>query len=218
MLRRFNLETPYLGTVALATDAFVVVGEGLNNKKGFINDVLDVPVIEGDIFETKMFGVLAVGNSNGILVSPKITDLELSNLESELPENVDIERLDTKTNALGNIIEANDNKAVVGSKISENNLNKIESVLGVEAELRDFGGSETVGSSIVITNKGGLIHPDLDAKTVSSFFDVYVESGTSNKGVKEIGTCIIANSNGALTGEKTTGPELGTIERSLNFI
>ena len=218
MLRRFNLETPFLGTVALATDKYALVGRNLSNKKKFMEKVLDVPIIEGGLLETKMIGVLAVGNSNGLLVSPKVTDLELKKLQEELPDEVKVDTVDIRTNALGNIITTNDEKALVGVEVSEENLNKIEEVLNVEVESSRFNIPQTIGSSMVVTNKGGLLNPNLDPAQISDYFGVYMEGGTSNKGVKEVGTCLIANSNGAFTGERTTGPELGTIERSLNLI
>ena len=218
MLRRLNLKTPFLGTVALATDSYALVGRNLNNKEEFMEEVLDVPIVEGDLFETKMIGVLAVGNSSGLLVSPKVTDLELKKLREGLPEEVNVDVLDIRTNALGNIIATNDERAIVGVDVSDEDLNKIEEVLEVEAKHTEFDIPDTIGSSVVVTNNGGLIHPDLDPAQLSEYFDVYMEGGTSNKGVKEVGTCLIANSNGAFTGEMTTGPELGTIERSLNLI
>ncbi len=110
------------------------------------------------------------------------------------------------------------NKLIKYGALKDEDLNKIEEVLEVEAKHSEFDIPETIGSSIVVTNNGGLIHPDLDPAQLSDYFDVYMEGGTSNKGVKEVGTCLIANSNGAFTGEMTTGPELGTIERSLNLI
>ena len=72
----------------------------------------------------------------------------------------------------------------------------------------------------VVTNKGCLCHPkvsDDEKNQLEALFDVEVMIGTVNHGIPLIGSGLVANSNGAIIGNLTTGIELGRIEESLEL-
>ena len=53
---------------------------------------------------------------------------------------------------------------------------------------------------------------------IEDFFKVEANIGTVCKGMPLVGACGIANSQGVMVGESTTGPEMARIEESLGFL
>jgi len=77
-----------------------------------------------------------------------------------------------------------------------------------------------VGSAAVVTDEGGLVHPDAtdeELEKLSDFFGVDVDIGTVNFGVAFIKTGLVANNYGALVGANTTGPEIMRVMKALNL-
>jgi translation initiation factor 6 len=119
------------------------------------------------------------------------------------------------------MVLANDNGALASPYLSAEAIETISKTLGVPTEQGTIAGINNVGAAGVATNKGALLHPDATTEEVEAaeeILGVPVDVGTGCGGVKYVGVCIIANSYGAITGETTTGPELGRIESALGFI
>jgi len=132
-----------------------------------------------------------------------------------------VRRIPGKYTALGNQILANDNGAIVNPDFPDETVEKIEKALGVSTRRSTIAGLKNVGASGVATNKGVLLHIEAseeELEIVEETLQVSGDIGTASSGVKYVGTCIVANSSGAITGKNTTGPELGRIENSLGFI
>ena len=138
-----------------------------------------------------------------------------------------------KYTAVGNIIAANDHGAIVGPKVGEKAVKVIEDTLKVpdkELIMQDFpspveissiADSNIIGSSSLVTNKGFLVHRDASYEEldfVEEVFKVEGNIGTVCKGMPLVGACGIANSQGAIVGESTTGPEMARLEESLGFL
>ncbi|ASJ17506.1 translation initiation factor 6 [Thermococcus chitonophagus] len=225
-IERLDFEnSPYLGVFGVATDRVVLVREGLQEKKlEVIREVLKVPVIEASIMKSRIIGILAAGNSNAIIVPWYIWDTELEEIKGKFKEygiDTEIVPFETKYTALGNLILANDKAALVSTKFSREEAKKIGDILGVEVERGVIAGLHAVGSAGVVTNKGGLVHPeasDEELKWLSELFKVDVYVGTANMGVPYVGSCMLANSNGVVVGHLTTGPEIVKIEEALGLI
>ncbi|AFK22172.1 translation initiation factor IF-6 [Pyrococcus sp. ST04] len=225
-IERLDFEnSPYLGVFGVATDKVVLVREGLQAKKlEVIREVLKVPVVEASIMKSRIIGILAAGNSNAIIVPWYIWDTELESIERKFKElgiETEIVPFETKYTALGNLILANDRAALVSTKFSREEARKIGDILGVEVERGVIAGLHAVGSAGVVTNKGGLVHPetsDEELKWLSELFKVDVYVGTANMGVPYVGSCMLANSNGVVVGSLTTGPEIVKIEEALGLI
>ena len=129
--------------------------------------------------------------------------------------------INTKFTALGNLVLCNDKGAVMSSVISKKEKKKIEDCLGVGGEYGSLASITTVGSCGIATNKGCLVHRDAseeEIKVVENILKVPVDIGTANFGSPFVGSCIIANSNGAVIGESTTGPEVTRIMEALLFL
>ncbi|MFA4663273.1 translation initiation factor IF-6 [Pyrococcus kukulkanii] len=225
-IERLDFEnSPYLGVFGVATDRVVLIREGLQEKKlDVIREVLKVPVIEASIMKSRIIGILAAGNSNAIIVPWYIWDTELEEIKGKFKEygiDTEIVPFETKYTALGNLVLTNDKAALVSTKFSREEAKKIGDILGVEVERGVIAGLHAVGSAGVVTNKGGLVHPeasDEELKWLSELFKVDVYVGTANMGVPYVGSCMLANSNGVVVGHLTTGPEIVKIEEALGLI
>ena len=126
-----------------------------------------------------------------------------------------------KYTAVGNIIAANDHGAIAGPKVGEKAVKVIEDTLKVPVEISSIADSNIIGSSSLVTNKGFLVHRDAsyeDLDFVEEVFKVEGNIGTVCKGMPLVGACGIANSQGAIVGESTTGPEMARLEESLGFL
>ncbi|AEC52071.1 translation initiation factor IF-6 [Pyrococcus sp. NA2] len=225
-IERLDFEnSPYLGVFGIATDKVVLIREGLQEKKlDVIREVLKVPVIEASIMKSRIIGTLAAGNSRAILVPWYVWDTEIERIKKAFQEygiETEIVPFRTKYTALGNLILTNDKGALVSAKFSRQEAKEIGDILGVEVERGLIAGLNAVGSAGVVTNKGGLVHPettDEELEWLSELFKVDVYVGTANMGVPYVGTCMLANSNGVVVGHLTTGPEIVKIEEALGFV
>lgn len=208
---------PYIGAFALATDSLLAVPSRFGKISKESTKALDVPVYNTLVSDSSLIGVLSAGNSRGIIV-PDLIDTDEERLEEKLGTKV--ERIPGKHTALGNQVLVNDNGAIVNPDLPDEAVEEIEKSLEVPVRRSTIAGLKNVGASGVATNKGVLLHTEInegELEIVKETLEVPADIGTASSGVKYIGTCIVANSNGALTGENTTGPELGRIENTLGF-
>ncbi len=225
-IERLDFEnSPYLGVYGLATDRVVLVREGLGEKKlKVLRDVLKVPLIETSIMKSRIIGIFAAGNSNAILLPWYVWDSELDHINASLKEyGIDMEVIPFRNilTALGNLILANDRAALVSAKFRREDVRAIEDALGVEVERGMIGDYHAVGSAGVVTNRGGLVHPeasDEELEWLRDLFKVDIYVGTANMGVPFVGSCMLANSKGVVVGHLTTGPEIVKIEEALGFL
>ena len=225
-IERLDFEnSPYLGVYGTATDRLVLIREGLGEKKlEVLREVLKVPLIETSIMKSRIVGIFAAGNSNAIVVPWYIWDAELERINNQLREygvDTEIVPFQSTLTAFGNLILANDNAALVSAKFNREEAKRLEDVLGVEVERGMIGDFHAVGSVGVVTNRGGLVHPeatDEELEWLRDLFKVDIYVGTANMGVPFVGSCMLANSHGVVVGHLTTGPEIVKIEEALGFL
>ena len=225
-IERLDFEnSPYLGVYGLATDKVALVREGLNESRlGILGDVLKVPIVETSVMKSRIVGIFAAGNSNAILVPWYVWDSELEYITGQLREfgvDITVEPFKSPLTALGNLILSNDKAALVSAKFTREDAKRIEDVLGVEVERGMIGDYHAVGSAGVVTNRGGLVHPeatDEELEWLRDLFKVDIYVGTANMGVPFVGSCMLANSHGVVVGGATTGPEIVKIEEALGFL
>ncbi len=220
MLKRINITgNPNLGVYISVNDEIAIVPFNVPvEMESVIKETLEVDIIKTSIAGSNLNGVLATGNSNGFLVSPYTYDREVELLESA---GLNVARLPGKYTAVGNIIAANDYGAIAGPNIGEETIKVIEDTLKVPVKIYPFADSKIVGSASLVTNKGALFHRDTISQEISfleDFFKVEANIGTVCKGMPLVGACGIANSQGVMVGESTTGPEMARIEESLGFL
>ncbi len=220
MLKRMDLTgSPNLGVYMSVNDEVAIVPYNLTSEiEAIVKETLEVDVIKTAIAGCNLNGALSVGNSNGWIVSPYINDRELDTLESA---GLNVAVMPGKYTAVGNILAVNDNGAVAGPKIGKEAVKVIEDTLKVPVKIASVAGSKILGSLSLVTNKGFLVHRDASFEDLEFFeetFKVEGNIGTVCKGMPLVGACGIANSNGVMVGEHTTGPEMARIEESLGFL
>lgn len=166
---------------------------------------------------TRLLGPMMVMNNKGILVSSIASDDEINIIKNQSKLNV--ERLRSKYTAIGNLIAANDYGAIV-SPLCSDVIKQVSDVLDVQAISIGVSDLSQTGSIVVITNKGGVIHPgatETEIKTISDILNVNLEPLTINGGVPYLASGIIANSKSVIVGNLTTGPELIMLSRAFNL-
>lgn len=203
----------FVGLFGIATDKYAILSETFPETK-----VLDVPVLNTHIYGTQLVGMFCAGNSRAFLVPYFVEDSEIEILKKFLYElDVEIVRIKDKVTAIGNLIACNDKGAVMSPKFSD--ASQFDA-LGVEIVETDIAGHEEVGACCIATNKGFLIHPEAEDDTsfFSSILKVEGRAGSVNFGFPYVKSGLIANSNGYVTGRRTTGFELGRIDDALGFL
>ncbi|WP_330630973.1 translation initiation factor IF-6 [Halocatena halophila] len=220
MLRATLAGSSYVGVFAAVTDDCLLIRPDLDAElQDAFSAELSVPAIATSIGGSGTVGALVTGNSNGLLVSNRIEDRELEHIRSvvELP----VVKLPGAINAAGNVVLANDSGAYVHADLDDDTLETIESTLSVPVERGELAGVRTVGTAAVATNEGVLCHPkvtDEELDYLESLLDVRADIGTINYGAGLVGSGLVANTNGYVAGEDSTGPELGRIEDALGYI
>ncbi len=214
---------PNIGVYIFANNKVAIVPPGLPDKDiDKIREVLGVDVVvETEIAGMIINGVMVAGNDNGILLPRIVRAEEVDTLRRKIGSLLRIEILESKSTALGNLIVANSNAALVSTLIEEKLLDRIKEVLGVDKVKRqDLAGIPTVGSMLVVTNRGGLVHPGVseeEQRSLQDLFEVSIDVGTVNFGVYFVRAGIVANDKGVLVGDETTGPELMKVKQALNI-
>ncbi|MFQ6089489.1 MAG: translation initiation factor IF-6 [Candidatus Methanofastidiosia archaeon] len=199
----------FIGIFALATDEICLCRNDLERTKK-IEEVLGCEVLKTTVGSSDFLGVLCAGNSSGILCPYFTLKEEIETVK----DYVDIKRFPSKYTALGNLILAND-RGCLASPILKSKKKFISDVLDVEVEFAKIAKHHTVGSCGIATNKVAYLHPEAtlgEKERVSEILKVPVELVTVNAGVFYLSSSILANSNGVITGELTTGYELSRIE------
>jgi translation initiation factor 6 len=220
MIRRFNLSgNPNIGVAIACTDQTAIIPPHLEDKElKLIDEALEVPLIKTPINGSNLAGALVVGNSRGFVVSKFAFDREIDKIKKA---GLKVEKIPDRFTAVGNIILANDNGALVNPLLSDKSIELISSTLDIDVERGSIANFKINGSVAVATNKGILVHPATnpeEIKFLEKIFKVPADVGTVNRGTSLVGACTVANSNGVIVGQDTTGPEMARIEESLGFL
>lgn len=216
MIRTLNIYgTPVIGVFATCTEDVALVPTGTDQKViTSLGELLEVQVIPTLVDGSAVIGSLVRGNSNGFLISKAagITDLkDVDQLVGVLPG---------KLTAVGNVLLANDSAALVHPDMSDVAIEVVSRTLGVDVHRGTIAGLKTVGMAGVATNRGLLVHPrttENEMEHLKEVFELPVDVGTVNYGSQAVGSGILANSKGYVSGSETTGHELGRVEDALLF-
>jgi translation initiation factor 6 len=207
--------SPNVGVYGYSNEALCLVPLGLSPRKvQRFRDSLTVDVFQCSIGGSSVIGALVSGNSEGILVPHTIRDYEMRAVKKATGLKVEI--LKGKWTAIGNLVLANDYGAVVDPRLPEAVVERISNILKVEVIKGEVFGLPFVGSLAVATNKGIIAHPKIretEKENIQETLKVPIDTGTVNGGVPYPKSGLLANSNGAIAGSMTSGPELMAISQ-----
>lgn len=195
---------PNIGLYGFATDKYCLLGL----KPGKI-DVLQTKLEVSSIAGTNLVGIFAVGNKNGILLPKIVEDYEIKKLKKLF----NIEIIDSRKTALGNLIVCNDKGCLIPDYFKKFKK-QIQDALNVEVETGTLAGLNLLGSCARASNKGCLCHIDSDKKELEKIKDILkvkTDVGTVGYGNPFIKAGIVVNSKGVLISNIATGPELDRI-------
>jgi len=199
-----------------ANEEVAVVGAEVPPKAAkVIGDTLAVRVVTTRVGGANVVGALLAMNSRGAVVTGFAEPDELAALKG-----LSVLALPHRLNAAGNNILCNDRGAVVHPGYDDRTLRLIGDVLGVEAVRGTVAGMRTTGSAGVATNRGVLAHPhatEAELELVGEALKAPAMITTANYGTAQVGACLVANSKGAVVGDRTTPIELGRIEEGLGY-
>ncbi len=210
----FN-RNPYLGVFSLCTDRVALLPKYFHFEEKEVTNSLGASVVRTDIDRSPLIGIMAAGNSTGVICS------ELFEIGGHEDLNIGVAKLPGKLTAFGNLVLANDFGALANPDLPDEILKLISEKLNVSVKRGTIAGIKNVGAVAVATNRGIILHPDAsepEVRLAEESLDVSADVGTACGGAKFVGLCMVANSNGVIVGMTTTGPELGRIESALGFI
>ena len=205
-----------IGIFTNVNDKFVFIPNGFAKTKAEnLAKYLQTEYIMTPVANTRLLGVLMVLNNHGILLPRTSSTEEIANLQKSTGLNVKI--LDTKHNALGNLICVNDKGGVVSPLIEKEFIKEIEDVLDIEVIQKRVAGYDQVGAVMESNNLGGVVHPEVDEEDIKNFSNILgvnIEPATINSGIPFVSSGILANSNAVVVGNLTNGPEIMMLTRA----
>jgi len=209
-----------IGILCVATDDFCLVPNNITESQSKeIEKILKVNIHKATVGTMSFLGILLAANNNGIVASGVMEEEEKLKLENDTGMNVCV--LDSLYNAPGNLIAANDNGAVVSPLYSKKQREIIEKCLGVPVTPIRVSGAAIPGSGCLTSNKGTLLHRDVNEKektTIESVLKTRSMPGTLCLGSPWVGAMGVCNSNGMVIGKETTIHEIVRADEALGFV
>jgi translation initiation factor 6 len=210
--------SPNIGIFLRANDSAVLVPKGIaGSKSERVSADLGVPPCHASVGGTRLLGPLVAMNNRGVLVSRMVEDYELDEIAAGT--GLKVSRLESNFTAVGNLVAANDNGAIVSPLLERHAVEQIETALGTPSVTMDVAGYAQVGAMIVATNRGAAVSPaapEQEAQEIAKVLKVEVSASSVNGGIPYPASGVVANSENAIAGYLTTGPELVFLTRALN--
>lgn len=215
---------PNVGLFAYATDKFVLVGKSATPEDiKAIEETLKVPVHTVSVAGTGLTGIFLTGNKDFLLAPSICFDYELNALE-EICNKYDITLLvvDTRFTALSNNMTFKDDIMLASKDVEEKVIKVLRKEMNLSrVEQLSVADTDVIGSTIVFTDKGGLVHPDISNETIEkleSILGIKFTLGTVNYGSPYVKSGVVVNSNGFLIGKTSSGPEVTNTDEALGFV
>lgn len=207
---------PNIGIYAKVNDDFVFLPNGFAQTKAkTLASYLKAEAVFASVANTRVLGTMMVLNNSGVLLPSLCSQWEVDHIKKTTKLSVGI--LDTKHNALGNLIAVNDKGGIVSPKIPSEAIKTIKDTLGIEVIQKKVAGYHQAGVMVCANNIGGIIHPETDEediKAISDILKVKLEPATINGGIPYISSGILANNRAVVVGNLTNGPEIMMLTRA----
>jgi translation initiation factor 6 len=210
--------TPNIGMYLFATDSYAIVGAAMEQKeKDMIESILKVPVYSINICGTPMAGLFLAGDEKTLFVPELIYTHEFNALEQI--EGVTVVKVPSRFTALGNNMVVGNGAIFVNSELEPEAIEFL-SQYGVVDKI-EVADTDVVGSCVALNKKGGVVHPgaeDEELDVLEEKLGVPLTKATVNMGSNYVKSGIVANSNGFIVGNSSTGPEVANIDEALGFL
>lgn len=207
------LGSSYTGLFGVTNDKLCFLPPSIEEKAAkAIEETLDVKVVKTNIYGSALLAVFSKMNNKNIFVPSFISPKELEVIEKEISVKI----IPTE-HALGNMIEVNDNGAIISKTINKKVAEEIKKT-GLTVAQMNIAKTDIIGSCIVATSRGFLVNPNIsreDALVLEETFKVKGGSSTANTGDMFVRNSILANSKGIVMGENTSPHEINRIEEAL---
>ena len=118
---------PNIGIYSTVNDEFIFLPRGFaDGKSEKLSQYLEVKPLEVSVANARVLGVLMAVNNHGILLPSTCSEGEFNHFKENTDLNVEI--LDVKNNALGNMMSVNNKGGIVSPLIPKEDLQKIQDV------------------------------------------------------------------------------------------
>lgn len=207
---------PNLGLYGFATDKYCLIGADAYEAK--IKETLNVDAQKVHFLNMDLAKLFCIGNSSGVIIPKAIRYFDEEAVKDI--KGIRILTIDTPYTSLGNLVLLND-KGIVLSPLLRKHKKSMEKFFGLECQVSKIAGMSIVGSVGFATNKGCLLHPKVrekEKRIVEKILQVDADITTVNFGSPYPGAGLIANSNGMIVSQSTSGPELGRVTDVLGFL
>ena len=208
-------KSPNIGVFVKANDSIILIPHGFaETKSEKLAQYLQVREVRASIAGTRLLGPMSVMNNNGMLLPSIASDDEVESIRQAT--QLKVERASSRFTAIGNLVAANDNGAVVSSLLRGELDQQIQEVLGVPVHSMTIGGFVQTGSMITATNVGAGVTPratEEEVRMISEALQVPADAVTVNGGMPFPSSGIVANSESVVVGTLTSGPELIMMSR-----
>ena len=203
-------ESPYPGVFCSVNEELALVPKDIKKKELLQLKKFDVEIIKTKAADSILLGVLLKGVGNKF-VAPEL----LSEEEEDFFSSKGIEVLQLGNKAYGNMMALNKNGGIVSAGVEKKFFSQIQDFFGIKLKHESFSCTDLVGSSIVVTDKGFIVNPEINEKEFSmlkKLFRVNGRATTANYGDIFVGNDVIANSQQVFVGSYTSGTELMRID------
>jgi translation initiation factor 6 len=206
---------PYIGVYCVANEHLSFVPN--DAPESLIRDIegaLGVKAMKIAVAGSRIIGSLMSMNSDHAVITSMATEEDMEMLS----EHLSVLRIADRVNAAGNNILLNDNAALINPEMSSASVKQMADILGIECIKGSVAGYHTVGSVCKVTNKGIICHPKTgedELRDLQELFRVPASVATLNFGSPMVGASLVANSHGAVVGDRSTPIELGRLEDGL---
>ena len=208
----------FVGIFAKTSEKITIVPK--NSPEKFVRicgDAFGTQVVLASVDSSELLGIFCCMNGRGIVLPEFVSKGEVDEFRG-----VGLEVLVMKDRhaSIGMNVAANDKVAMVNPKIPASIARKIGECLDVEVIRRKIGPYGTAGACCVMTNRGFVLHNAQGGELEKLEKELGMRGGigTVNMGNAFVGTGVVANSNGYVVGERTSGFETHRLDEALGFI
>ncbi|MCK5772298.1 MAG: translation initiation factor IF-6, partial [Thermoplasmata archaeon] len=190
-----------------------------------MESALGIKAVKAFIGNTSLHGSLIAGNSKGAVIPYFFDPQDIKQVMEKSGQAPDEEfniftSLDPLT-AWGNNLLLSEKVAMYNPEMEKRSVKRISSELDIEMVPGTIAGINTVGSIAMLNSKGIVVHPKAsedDLDRIQEIFSLKPEISTINFGSPYLGSSMVANDNGAVIGNSSSGVEINRIEDALDLI